>query len=95
MRINDILIKPHLTERALKGVESGFYAFQVRPSASKNQIKTAVEDLFEAKVSQVRTAIHKGKSRRVGKKMKPKQLSNQKIAYVKLKSGKISIFPQS
>lgn len=95
MQINDILIKPKITEKALKEVGRQVYTFEVNPAANKNQIRQAVEKLFKVKVKDVKTITRKGKLRRVGRFRKIKKLNNSKLAVVKLKSGKIDIFPQS
>lgn len=95
MQLNNILIRPKITEKALKEVSRSVYAFQVNIHSNKNQIKDAVEQIFKVKVSEIKTVVKKGKQRRVGRKMKTKRLANTKIAYVKLKSGKIDLFPQN
>ena len=40
------------------------YAFEVNPIADKEEIKNAVEELFNVKVTKVRTQNRKGKPRR-------------------------------
>lgn len=94
MRINDIIIKPHLTEKAVGKTKSTVYPFEVAILSSKDQIRAAIESLFSVKVNRVRTVTRKGKLKRAGKKMLKKQLPDRKIAYVSLKSGSIDIFPQ-
>lgn len=94
MRINDVVIRPHMTEKALAQVKRGVYGFEVSPKASKDQVRQAVEKLFSVTISAVTTVMRKGKMRRVGRKMKPKQLGNRKFAYVVLSKGKIDMFPQ-
>lgn len=95
MHLNDVLIKPKITEKALKEVSRSVYPFQVARAASKYQIKDAVESIFKVKVSDIKTSVKKGKMRRVGKRMKAKRLPDTKIAYIKLKEGKIDLFPQN
>lgn len=95
MKINDVLVKPLLTEKSTGLAKTNTYAFEVHEDASKSQVKGAVEELFKTKVQSVRMIIRKGKTRRVGRKMKTKQLANRKIAYVKIKEGKIDLFPQA
>lgn len=95
MQINNILIKPKITEKALKGVSKSLYVFEVNPNSTKLQVKRAVEALFKVKVGSVETQIRKGKTRRFGRTRKIKKLPNIKLAYVHLKAGKIDIFPQS
>lgn len=95
MKLNEILLKPVITEKVLQEVKNSIYAFYVNMKANKYQIKKAVEKLFSVEVSSVKTHIKKGKVRRTGKRMKSKELSDSKIALIKVKKGKISIFPQT
>lgn len=95
MKINEILIKPLVTEKTTKMVNEKVYSFQVNAKANKNQIKKTVEEIFKVKVRSVRVISRLGKVRRTGKKMMKKQMPGKKIAYVSLKEGKIDIFPQS
>lgn len=95
MRINNILIKPLLTEKTTSLVQKGVYVFVVNNKANKNKIKEGVEKLFKVKVAVVRLSVRKGKIRKVGKKMIPKKKPDRKIAFVKLSEGKINIFPQT
>lgn len=95
MRINDVLKKPYITEKALKDAETQVYTFEVEKKASKNQIKQAIERIFKVRVGNVHTMVRKGKIRRVGRRMIRKTLSSKKIAYIKILEGKIDIMPQS
>jgi len=45
----------------------GAYCFEVNKRANKNQIKNAVEKIYNVKVRNVRTANRKGKHRRRGR----------------------------
>jgi len=93
MNINDIFVKPLLTEKSIDKTAKSVYGFQVNISANKNQIREAAEKLFKVEVAVVRTYIKKGKIKRVGRKMTPKKRQDIKIAFLKLKSGKIDLFP--
>jgi large subunit ribosomal protein L23 len=65
--------------------------FRVRPGASKDKIREAVEHLFHVTVTKVRTSNFMGKERRKGA-IKGRQ-SDWKKAYVTLKEGdKIEFF---
>ena len=67
------------------------FAFEIDMRASKTEVKQAVEALFKVKVTGVKTAIVRGKHRRIGRSegMRP----NWKKAIVTLKEGDaISIF---
>ena len=61
----NVIIRPLVTEKATRLQELGnTYAFQVHPDANKHQIKQAVEELYDVRVSDVRTMTRKGKPRR-------------------------------
>lgn len=93
MKINDILLKAHITEKSMRETALNTYCFEVNIKATKNQIRSSVEKLFKVEVKSVRTYIKKGKIKRVGRKMRPKKRPDKKIAFVTLKKGKIDIFP--
>lgn len=95
MKIETILVKPVLTEKATNLVSMNYYSFIVNLKANKSQIKEVLEKLYKVKVDSIKISLRKGKVRKVGKKMVKKKLSDIKIAYIKLKSGKIDIFPQA
>ncbi|MCH8320281.1 MAG: 50S ribosomal protein L23 [Acidobacteria bacterium] len=86
--LHDILRYPHVTEKSTlkKELSEGrVIAFQVRPDASKRNIKEAVEKIFDVKVEKVRTANFIGKIKRQGRN-KGRRPSWKK-AYVTLKPG--------
>jgi large subunit ribosomal protein L23 len=61
----NVIIRPLVTEKSTHQQGSlNAYAFQVHPRANKQQIKTAVEQLYSVKVMEVRTMNRKGKPRR-------------------------------
>jgi len=94
MLINKVLIKPILTEKATNLVQNQVYMFEVDKGANKFQIKQALEKLYKVKTGEVKIMIRKGKTRKTGKKMKIKKMADRKIAFIKLKEGKIDLFPQ-
>jgi large subunit ribosomal protein L23 len=57
----DILIAPVVTEKATMASEHNKVVFKVARTATKPQIKEAVEKLFDVKVKRVNTLIRKGK----------------------------------
>jgi large subunit ribosomal protein L23 len=95
MRINDVIIKPKITEKALANAKNSVYTFEVHTNSNKNQIKEAVETIFKVVVSNVKTVSKKGKEKRVGRTMRTIQRPDRKIALVKVKEGKIDIFPKA
>jgi large subunit ribosomal protein L23 len=81
----DLLRKPIITEKATNASENGAVVFEVSMSATKPEIKKAVEALFKVKVKGVNTTITKGKTKRFkGKIGKRKDI---KKAYVMLEDG--------
>lgn len=95
MRIDQIIIKPILTEKATNLVKNKVYTFEVNPKANKFQIAESLEKLYQIKVGVVRVARRAGKVRKTGKKMIPKKTVPRKIAYIQVKEGKIDLFPQA
>ncbi len=64
----DIIKKPCLTEKAMLLQEhENQVVLKVDPRANKIEIKDAAEQLFNLKITKVRTANMHGKSKRVGK----------------------------
>lgn len=94
MLINEVLIKPILTEKATNLVQNNVYMFEVDKNANKHQIKQVLEKLYKVKTGEVRIMIRKGKEKKVGKKGLLKKTADRKIAFVKLIEGKIDLFPQ-
>ena len=43
----DVILKPVVTEKSMNAMAEKKYTFLVHPSATKNQIKEAVEKMFE------------------------------------------------
>ncbi|MEM6682308.1 MAG: 50S ribosomal protein L23 [Pseudomonadota bacterium] len=60
----DIIQSPVITEKATMGSEFDQVTFKVAKTASKPEIKAAVEELFSVKVKAVNTLITKGKTKR-------------------------------
>ena len=63
----DVILKPVITEKSMKGMAVKEYTFLVHPQANKSQIKEAVEKMFEGtKVKRVNTMNCCGKNKRRG-----------------------------
>ena len=85
-RIFKVLRAPHISEKAaIVGDASNQHVFRVATDAKKEEIKQAVEQLFNVKVSKVRTANVKGKVKRQGVRLGKR--SDWKKAYVSLEQG--------
>jgi large subunit ribosomal protein L23 len=66
MAVQDIIIRPILTEKAMDGIQKKKYTFEVADSATKIDIKNAVQQLFGVTVSKVNTLHVRGQMRRQG-----------------------------
>ena len=81
----DVIVAPHITEKATLASEHNAVVFKVSESATKPQIKAAVEALFDVKVVSVNTLTQKGKTKRW--KGKPYKRADVKKAVVRLAEG--------
>ena len=81
----DIVLAPHITEKSTMLSETNSVVFQVASSASKPEIKAAIEALFGVTVVGVNTIVVKGKTKRW--KGQPYRRSDMKKAIVRLAEG--------
>ena len=81
----DVIVAPHITEKATLLSEHNAVVFKVAGDATKPQIKAAVEALFDVKVLGVNTIVQKGKTKKW--KGAPYQRSDMKKAIVTLADG--------
>ncbi|MHC4400326.1 MAG: 50S ribosomal protein L23 [Planctomycetota bacterium] len=64
---HQVILRPLVTEKSFHQAETerfNAYAFEVNRLAGKDDIRRAVEELFEVRVLRVNTANRKGKPRR-------------------------------
>jgi large subunit ribosomal protein L23 len=93
MDINDVIIRPIISERSMEGVSKGKFTFRVASKAHKGRIKKAIEDKFKVSVLQISTSIVKGRKVRAGPRRIEIAQSPWKKAVVTLKDGqKIALF---
>ena len=86
-----VLKRPVITEKATMLQQDKRYVFEVDPSATKLEIKEAVEAAFVVSVVNVNTMHVRGKSKRFGPKVS--QLKSWKKAIVTLdQSDSITLF---
>ena len=83
----DIIRAPLITEKATALSEQNQVVFRVAISATKPEIKAAVEGLFGVKVLAVNTLVQKGKTKRF--KGRPGVRSDVKKAFVQLAAGPV------
>lgn len=85
-RLFQIIVRPVISEKSTVAADKNHQiVFQVLPDATKNEIKKAVEKLFEVKVDQVQTVNVRGKIKKFGGFSGKR--SNWKKAYVRLQEG--------
>lgn len=81
----DVILAPHITEKATILSELNKVVFRVAHDATKDEITAAVEELFKVNVLKVNTVVTKGKVKRfrgiIGKR------SDVKKAIVTLAEG--------
>ena len=81
----DVIRGPAITEKGTQISEHNQVFFNVSRSATKAEIKAAVEGLFGVKVKAVNTLVRKGKIKRF--KGRAARLGDTKKAYVTLAEG--------
>ena len=81
----DTILRPIITEKATQASENGQVTFAVPLTATKPEIKAAVEMLFNVNVTAVNTILLKGKSKMF--KGRPGRRSDMKKAMVTLAEG--------
>lgn len=87
MKINYVIKKAVLSEKAYAQMEKGVYTFMVDKNASKNEIKRAVEAQFKTKVKKVNVLGKAAKSKKVTGTRKDVLTGSGKKAVVYLKAG--------
>jgi large subunit ribosomal protein L23 len=88
----NVIIKPLITEKSTYLQQTrNAYAFKVHRDANKPQIKKAVEQLYNVKVTDVRTMNRKGKPRRSRTKM-AKTSDWKKAVVVLAEDSRIELF---
>lgn len=87
----NVIKKPLLTEKSSAYGDYDTYVFEVSKNATKTDVRTAVEQAFDVKVTDVRTLVYRTRWIKKYAKMGPPKY--KKKAFVKLAKGqKISIF---
>ena len=84
-RLMQVLLGPHVSEKATGLAEAGQIVFKVRGDATKAEIRKAVELLFEVKVQRVAVVRIPAKQKKFGQRAGTRQA--WKKAYVRLAPG--------
>jgi large subunit ribosomal protein L23 len=62
---HQVLLRPLVTEKGVhRATRHNQYAFEVHRDATKSDVKRAIEEMFDVKVTKVRTQTRRGKVRR-------------------------------
>lgn len=90
--LETVIVRPLITEKiSLLTDTNNSYGFEVRLDSNKNQIKAAVEKLYNVKVESVNTSVVPGRVKRRGKSIS--KTGKWKKAIIKIESGqKIELF---
>jgi large subunit ribosomal protein L23 len=85
-KLYQVILAPHVSEKATRLADKARQMiFEVRPDATKPQIKAAVEKMFNVQVEAVTVSNVKGKRKQSGRIVGKRQ--DWKKAYVRLKPG--------
>lgn len=81
-----VIISPVVTEKSTRAAEHhGQAVFQVANSATRHDVKAAVEQAFDVEVESVKILNVKGKTKRFGNALGKR--NDRKKAYIRLKEG--------
>jgi large subunit ribosomal protein L23 len=91
MDVNDIIIRPVITEKATELAKQNKYVFRVHKKANKDMIEKAISSIFGVTPVKVNVMIVRGKRKRV--RYNYGYTASWKKAIVTLKEGdKIEVF---
>jgi large subunit ribosomal protein L23 len=89
----DIIIRPVVSEKSYASYDENVYTFIVAPDTNKIEIRKAVEQIFNVRVTNVNTINRKGKRKRNRRSGMWSTRSSEKRALVSLHDGdRIDVF---
>lgn len=95
MRLNNVVIKPLITEKSVNKASDNRYTFKVDLKASKYSVANEIKRMYNVDVIDVKTMVMPGKQRRILKTRLYSKTNNWKKAVVKVKDGQsIDVFPK-
>jgi len=92
MTVYDIIIEPILSEKSYDGISAKRYTFKVVKTATKTQVKEAVEQIFGVKVDKVNTSNYDGKVKRMGRNEGRRSAYKKAIVTLSADSKSIEFF---
>ena len=84
---HNVLIRPVVSEKSYSLMDNNVYVFVVDPSATKIDVRHAVEQAFNVRVDKVNTLNRKGKVTRGRRSNRSGSKPDTKRALVKLAAG--------
>ena len=88
----DVILRPVVSEKSYGLLDTGVYTFEVAPSASKPEIRDAVEAIWGVEVLKVNTLNRNGKRKRTRGTNRIGTRPDTKRAIVTLAAGEIPLF---
>ena len=89
----DIVLRPVVSEKSYGLLDNNVYTFVVHPDATKVEIRDAVEQIFNVRVTNVNTLNRKGKRKRNRRMFTYGKRPDTKRAIVTLAAGsRIDLF---
>lgn len=92
MDASSIILRPVVTEASTAAMDDKRYTFDVALSATKIQIKKAVEEIFNVKVVKVNVMNLKGKKKRQGRYVGYTKRRRKAIVTLSSDSDEIKLF---
>ena len=84
-RLYDVIVRPIVTEKSTAAAEQNKVTFKISPTATKKDVKEAVEKIFKVSVLKVNTINTEGKMKKF--KGRDGQRSDMRKAVVTLAAG--------
>lgn len=92
MDSRDIILRPIITEQSTNLMDDKKYTFEVLLTATKTQVRYAIEDIFDVKVKSVNIANVRGKNKRQGRYVGTTARRRKAIVTLTADSKDIKIF---
>lgn len=92
MSSHDIILRPIITEKSTNLMDDKKYTFNVLLTATKTQVRNAVEEIFDVKVKKVNIMNVRGRDKRVGRYTGKTARTRKAIVTLTEDSNDIKIF---
>lgn len=92
MDARNIILRPVITEKSADLMDSKKYTFDVALTATKLQVRDAIEEIFDVKVKSVNIMNVRGKEKRVGRYTGKTAVAEKAIVALTEDSNDIKIF---